>query len=113
MRAFSLLTVLLPFVVARGHPQCDCMSWKSGESWIHNAELTRYVCFQYYPGDAQYDDESKVCKTTDSSKSIDGQGWEDNCKNAGIDKGYYPFGTDGKPDFSQKIMYVGAASGAC
>ncbi|KAG6323908.1 hypothetical protein E4U22_004904 [Claviceps purpurea] len=112
MRAFSLLTLLLPLVAAKSHTQCDCMSWNSGESWIHNAELTRYVCFEHYLGDATYDDNSKVCKMMDG-KSVGGQDWEDSCKELGINQGYYPFGTDGKPDFNKKIMHIGAASGSC
>ncbi|KAG6280451.1 hypothetical protein E4U48_007896, partial [Claviceps purpurea] len=44
---------------------------------------------------------------------IDGETWENDCKQSGIQDGYYPFGTDGKPDESQKLIHVDAVSGSC
>ncbi|KAG6075814.1 hypothetical protein E4U30_003027 [Claviceps sp. LM220 group G6] len=111
MRSFSLLTLLLPFVVANDHTKCDCMSWTAATDWIHNAELTHYVCLEYYPGSAKYDDSTKRCVTTDGAV-IDGQTWENDCKKFGKE-GYYTFGSDGHPDFSKKALTVGAVAGSC
>ncbi|KAG6046865.1 hypothetical protein E4U17_007710 [Claviceps sp. LM77 group G4] len=112
MRAFSLLTFLLPFVAAKDHKQCNCMSWTKETGWIHNEGLTHYVCFEKYPVNAHYDDKSKLCVASDGYV-IDGETWENDCKDSGITDGYYPFGTDDKPNFSEKIMKIGAATGDC
>ncbi|CCE29513.1 uncharacterized protein CPUR_03206 [Claviceps purpurea 20.1] len=115
MRAFSLLTLLLPFVAAKLHKKCNCMSWDKGGSWVHNEVLSHYVCYEVYPSVAHWDDNAKVCVGNGGfdGEWIDGETWENDCKQSGIQDGYYPFGTDGMPDESQKLIHVDAVSGSC
>ncbi|KAG6027157.1 hypothetical protein E4U40_001686 [Claviceps sp. LM458 group G5] len=111
MRAFSLLTLLLPYVAANTHRQCDCWTWSSGGSWIQNADLTHYICLKY-PDHTYYDTKSQRCKT-DDGYVIDGQIWEDDCKSYGEKQGYSPFTTDGRLDTNHALIKVGAAVGSC
>ncbi|KAG6112077.1 hypothetical protein E4U13_004432 [Claviceps humidiphila] len=111
MRAFSLLTLLLPFVAANDHNQCDCWTWSAGGAWTQNAELTHYACTNYR-GQALYDENSKRCKTIDGNV-IDGQDWEDACIRYGVHKGYFPMKANGWPDYNKEMMTVGAAVGSC
>ncbi|KAG6296255.1 hypothetical protein E4U09_001837 [Claviceps aff. purpurea] len=110
MRAFSLLTLLLPFVAANTHHQCDCLTWSAGGDWIQNADLTHYVCLQWSIH-TYFDDKSNRCKTVEGSV-FDGKLWEENCIDFGTKRGYYPVRTDGTIDTSKK-MTVGAATGSC
>ncbi|KAG6087384.1 hypothetical protein E4U30_007419 [Claviceps sp. LM220 group G6] len=111
MRAFSLLTLLLPLVAANAHHQCDCWTWSAGGTWVQNAELTHYICTEYR-GQATYDDNSKRCVAGDDYE-LDGQSWENDCINFGTKKGYYPIKANGWPDYNKEIMTVGAAVGSC
>ncbi|KAG6193213.1 hypothetical protein E4U10_003834 [Claviceps purpurea] len=111
MRAVSLLTLLLPFVAANTHHQCDCWTWSAGGNWIQNAELTHFICLQW-PSHTYFDDKSQRCKTVDGYV-LDGETWENDCIYFGVQKGYYPIGTDGRPDTSKKMLTVGAATGSC
>ncbi|KAG6276617.1 hypothetical protein E4U48_001549, partial [Claviceps purpurea] len=52
------------------------------------------------------------CKTVDGYV-LDGETWENDCIYFGVQKGYYPIGTDGRPDTSKKMLTVGAATGSC
>ncbi|KAG6235175.1 hypothetical protein E4U25_005159 [Claviceps purpurea] len=110
MRSFSLLALLLPFVAANTHQQCDCWTWSAGGDWIQNADLTHYICLQW-PIHTYFDDKSNRCKTVKGSVFYGGL-WEENCIEYGTKQGYYPVRTDGTIDTSKK-MTVGAATGSC
>ncbi|KAG5989069.1 hypothetical protein E4U52_005936 [Claviceps spartinae] len=111
MRAFSLLTLLLPFVAANTHRRCDCWTWSAGGNWMQNPDLTHYICLQY-PEHTYFDNNSKRCMTQDGYV-LDGDIWESDCKYYGEGKGYYPFKSDGSPDKNHAPITVGAAVGHC
>ncbi|KAG6099859.1 hypothetical protein E4U14_007185 [Claviceps sp. LM454 group G7] len=115
MYALSLLALLLPLAAANDHLKCDCMSWSEGQNWIHNAQLTHYVCSTYYKDNAVYDAHGGRCIAEPGYK-ISGQPWEDLCKSAGAD-GFYPIVVDQygseTVDKSKKPLTIGAAAGSC
>ncbi|KAG6087387.1 hypothetical protein E4U30_007417 [Claviceps sp. LM220 group G6] len=111
MRAFSLLTLLLPFVAANTHGQCDCWTWSTGGKWLQNDVLTRYICLQF-PDHKIYDDSSKRCKAQDGYV-LDGDTWETDCKYYGVETGFYPFTPNGQIDTNHEKLFVGAAVGSC
>ncbi|KAG6111262.1 hypothetical protein E4U13_004910 [Claviceps humidiphila] len=110
MYALGLLALLLPLAAANTHNQCDCMSWSEKQPWIHNAQLTRWVCDSFYIDKASWDENSKLCVATNAQ--FDGDTWEGYCKAAGY-WGYYPTRPDGSHDASKDILRVGAAAGHC
>ncbi|KAG5952207.1 hypothetical protein E4U58_000891 [Claviceps cyperi] len=110
MRAFSLLTLLLPFVAANLHHQCACRTWTAGGSWIQNDDLTHYIC--YSTDNAHYDDKTHRCQT-ENGYMFSGQTWEDTCRRYGVDYGYFPFNGGSSPDLNQVPIKVGAAVGSC
>ncbi|KAG5951913.1 hypothetical protein E4U58_001021 [Claviceps cyperi] len=114
MHALSLLALLLPLVAARKHKQCDCMSWSPGGQWIHNADLTHWVCNVYYQEvnyDSKFDASTGRCQT-DGKWKIDGDDWENQCKSEGS-TGYFLLDNEGGIIDSSKLHTVGAAAGHC
>ncbi|KAG6078489.1 hypothetical protein E4U15_004233 [Claviceps sp. LM218 group G6] len=110
MHALSLLALLLPLVKANLHNQCDCMTWNQQQPWIHNAELTEYICVKEYPGAAQFDKVLKRC-VANPGWTFDGQAWEDQCKYASA-HGYYPI-KNGKEDLWWAPATDAIAVGSC
>ncbi|KAG5960308.1 hypothetical protein E4U58_004702 [Claviceps cyperi] len=112
MRAFSLLTLLLPFVAANQHKHCYCRTWTAEGGWISNNDLSHYIC--YYTNHAHWDPSLNRCQA-DDDYYLEGQPWEDACKNYGVQEGYYPFdgGDDEDPDITHPLIRVGAAVGSC
>ncbi|KAG6020995.1 hypothetical protein E4U40_005681 [Claviceps sp. LM458 group G5] len=113
MHALSFLALLLPFVAANKHDQCDCMSWTKETGWIHNKDLTHWVCHVYYMEvsyHSRFDIDTGRC-VVDGDRKIDGQSWEDACKEEGRD-GYLIL--DDKDHHADLTSYkVGAAAGDC
>ncbi|KAG6082727.1 hypothetical protein E4U30_002460 [Claviceps sp. LM220 group G6] len=110
MYALSLLALLLPLAAANTHNQCDCMSWSENQPWIHNAELTQWVCQSFYPNKGRWDDSSKRCVATNGQ--FDGDTWEGYCKAAG-QSGYHKIKPNGLGEATGPILRVGAAAGHC
>ncbi|KAG6054744.1 hypothetical protein E4U17_003507 [Claviceps sp. LM77 group G4] len=112
MHALNLLALLLPFVAAKKHDQCDCMSWTKETGWIHNQYLTHWVCHVHYREveyQSRFDIDTGRC-VVDGWK-IKGQDWEDACKEEGRD-GYLIL--DDKDYHVNLTSYtVGAATGNC
>ncbi|KAG6027282.1 hypothetical protein E4U19_002115 [Claviceps sp. Clav32 group G5] len=111
MHALSLLALLLPLAAADTHKECDCMSWKQGESWGHNAVLTQWVCQSFYPNKGQWNDSSKRCVAINGNK-FDGDTWEGYCKAAGR-WGYHAIKPNGLGEATGPTLTVGAATGNC
>ncbi|KAG5913057.1 hypothetical protein E4U61_007449 [Claviceps capensis] len=113
MRALSLLALLLPFVAADKHDQCDCMSWTQETGWIHNPDLTHWVCHVHYMEvsyKSRFDKNTGRC-VVDGKRKISGQDWEDACKSEGHD-GYLIL--DDQANHQDLTSYtVGAAAGDC
>ncbi|KAG6194028.1 hypothetical protein E4U10_003411 [Claviceps purpurea] len=114
MHVLSLLALLLPFVAANDkHTQCDCMSWTKDSGWIHNADLTHYVCKVHLTAaeyNSHFDKDTGRCVTNGEWK-IKGQDWEDACKKNGQD-GYFEL-TDAGDNKNLLLHKVGAATGDC
>ncbi|KAG5945378.1 hypothetical protein E4U59_005916 [Claviceps monticola] len=113
MHALSLLALLLPFVVADKHDQCDCMSWTQETGWIHNPTLTHWVCQVHYTEvhyGSRFDKDTGRC-VVDGQWKIEGQDWEDACKREGSE-GYLDLDAQ---DPQQRLAShtVGAATGNC
>ncbi|KAG5988965.1 hypothetical protein E4U52_006071 [Claviceps spartinae] len=115
MHALSLLAILLPLVAAKSHGACDCMSWTQETGWIHNADLTHWVCmvdYKYNRYNSRFDADTGRC-VADGDMKIDGQTWEDQCKEEGA-AGY--FRLDPKTGATldvDNLLKVGAAVGHC
>ncbi|KAG6116252.1 hypothetical protein E4U13_002008 [Claviceps humidiphila] len=113
MRAYSLLALLLPLVAANEHRQCYCQTWNSDqEGWIHNEDLTHFVCAKDYYDIAKYDDGKGRCITKPHQR-IDGAMWENDCRRIGEVNGYLPFTALGDADNSAPVKKVIHAVGAC
>ncbi|KAG6090493.1 hypothetical protein E4U30_001149 [Claviceps sp. LM220 group G6] len=114
MHALSLLAILLPLVAAKPHGACDCMSWTQETGWIHNADLTHWVCTVYYKEvhyNSRFDANSGQC-VVDGDWKIDGQTWENQCKEEGAD-GYHALDENNATLDNGKVFKVGAAVGHC
>ncbi|KAG6272853.1 hypothetical protein E4U47_002296 [Claviceps purpurea] len=113
MHALSLLALLLPFVVADKHRQCDCMSWTQKSGWIHNPDLTHWVCHVYYKEvhyQSRFDKDTGRC-VVDGDWKIKGQDWEDACVREG-QAGYLLLDDQGN-HADLKSYKVDAATGDC
>ncbi|KAG6090494.1 hypothetical protein E4U30_001148 [Claviceps sp. LM220 group G6] len=115
MHALSLLALLLPFAAANPHKRCDCMSWTQETGWIHNADLTHWVCKVYYKEvdyNSRFDASTGRC-VVDGSLKIDGQTWENQCKEEA--SGYFRLDptTGATLDVGKGLLKVSAAVGSC
>ncbi|KAG6020994.1 hypothetical protein E4U19_002110 [Claviceps sp. Clav32 group G5] len=113
MHALSLLALLLPFVVAKKHDQCDCMSWTKETGWIHNKDLSHWVCKVHYAAadyGSRFDVDTGRC-VADGDWKIDGQDWENACIDEGH-SGYFILDDQGY-NVNLTLYKVGAATGDC
>ncbi|KAG6004222.1 hypothetical protein E4U43_000776 [Claviceps pusilla] len=95
MRASSVFALLLPLtgVLGNKHHSCDCMTWvDDGQGWRYDWELTKWVCHKSING-GKYEIASGRCVT--DGKDIDGDAWEQACKDWGKGCGFYPMTSKG------------------